>query len=499
MDYGTLDIEPNATLDDSGSITIEPGASYSPLGTVNTQPGVSLNLLNVSTPSFSGLSTSSITYGTDSTTISGTLDSNSSSQNVPADETIQVTLDGITQDAAIDDNDNFTTTVDTATLPASSTPYTIGFSYGGDADFTSATGSSTLTVRPASPSFNIVGTPPITYGATSTTIVGALVSNTGGPNVPEGETIQVTLDGVIQNVPLDDNDNFTATFNTSTLAASSTPYTISISYGGDGNFASASGSSTLAVNQAMPTFSIPSSPPITYGTATTTISGTLNANADGQTVPSGETVVVTLDGVTQSAKLNGSDSFSTTFNIITLAASSTPYTIGFSYGGDANFTSATGSSTLTVNQATPSITWNNPSPIAYFMPLGGNQLDASANVLGTFVYTPAAGTLLSAGTHSLSVTFTPTNAADYTSATATVPIVVLGTGVTVVGTQLYLVGGATTNDTVQINPAGSSNTGSTGVQVHAGSNGVNTQTTYGQTFSAIDVLARRQRERHAGQ
>jgi hypothetical protein len=47
-------------------------------------------------------------------------------------------------------------------------------------------------------------------------------------------------------------------------------------------------------------------------------------------------------------------------------------------------------------------------------------LDATANVPGTFVYTPVSGTVLSPGTHTLSVTFTPTDPIDYTTATATV-------------------------------------------------------------------------------
>ena len=36
------------------------------------------------------------------------------------------------------------------------------------------------------------------------------------------------------------------------------------------------------------------------------------------------------------------------------------------------------------------------------------------HVAGTFVYTPAAGTVLNAGSQTLSVTFTPTDAANYT-------------------------------------------------------------------------------------
>ena len=52
---------------------------------------------------------------------------------------------------------------------------------------------------------------------------------------------------------------------------------------------------------------------------------------------------------------------------------------------------------------------------------GATQLDATASVPGTFTYTPAAGTVLNAGKgQTLSVTFTPTDTTDYTTATATV-------------------------------------------------------------------------------
>ena len=43
---------------------------------------------------------------------------------------------------------------------------------------------------------------------------------------------------------------------------------------------------------------------------------------------------------------------------------------------------------------------------------------------GTFSYSPAAGTVLGAGTDTLSVTFTPTDTTDYATATATTTIAV---------------------------------------------------------------------------
>jgi hypothetical protein len=78
----------------------------------------------------------------------------------------------------------------------------------------------------------------------------------------------------------------------------------------------------------------------------------------------------------------------------------------------------------TVGKATPTITWATPAPIALGVPLSATQLNATANVSGTFAYTPAAGTLLSLGTHTLSVVFTPTDSTDYVPAKAQVSVLV---------------------------------------------------------------------------
>ena len=52
------------------------------------------------------------------------------------------------------------------------------------------------------------------------------------------------------------------------------------------------------------------------------------------------------------------------------------------------------------------------------------QLNGTTPLDGTFVYSPAAGTILMVGTKQLSVTFTPNDTANYTSATKVVPITV---------------------------------------------------------------------------
>ncbi len=79
---------------------------------------------------------------------------------------------------------------------------------------------------------------------------------------------------------------------------------------------------------------------------------------------------------------------------------------------------------LTVTKATPAITWPAPDPIAQGAAIGATQLNATATVPGSFAYTPAAGEILAPGVHELSVTFTPTDTLNYTTARAVVPLTV---------------------------------------------------------------------------
>jgi len=87
-----------------------------------------------------------------------------------------------------------------------------------------------------------------------------------------------------------------------------------------------------------------------------------------------------------------------------------------------NVTMPASSVTYSVSKATPVITWANPAAIVYGTPLSANQLNATANVPGTFTYTPAAGTILGVGTQTLSVVFTPNDTTDYSNTSATVQL-----------------------------------------------------------------------------
>jgi len=119
----------------------------------------------------------------------------------------------------------------------------------------------------------------------------------------------------------------------------------------------------------------------------------------------------------------------------------------------ANYNTLTGlaAGNFVIQKATPTITWAGPADIIYGTALSATQLNATASVGGSFVYTPASGTVLNAGNgQALQVNFTPTDTGNYNAANKTVHINVLKAnpvitwsnpadivyGVTLSGTQL---------------------------------------------------------------
>jgi len=117
---------------------------------------------------------------------------------------------------------------------------------------------------------------------------------------------------------------------------------------------------------------------------------------------------------------------------LTLSVGSYPAGGLSSYTGQitATVSSVTFSSNVTASdnvtfQQLPTINWATPAPIVYGTPLSSLQLDATSPLAGSFVYSPAAGTVLSVGAQVLNVTFTPNDTVDYTSGTATVTLNVI--------------------------------------------------------------------------
>jgi hypothetical protein len=173
------------------------------------------------------------------------------------------------------------------------------------------------------------------------------------------------------------------------------PHTLSVNFtpADTTNYSTASASSTLTVNQAAPVLNWTAPIAISYGTALS--AAQLNA----------------------SASVPGTFSYTPSFGTV-LAAGSHTLSVTFNPTDASDYSSATASVTLKVNESAPVLSWTAPAAISYGTALSAAQLNASASVPGTFSYTPSLGTVLAAGSHTLSVTFNPTDASDYSSATA---------------------------------------------------------------------------------
>ncbi|HMD97762.1 MAG TPA: MBG domain-containing protein [Terriglobia bacterium] len=243
----------------------------------------------------------------------------------------------------------------------------------------------------------------------------------------------------------------------------------------DSNYSFTYVAGNVTVNQVTPVITWPTPTPITYGTtlsstqlnATASVPGTfVYSPATGATPGAGtdtlsvtftptdttdntlatQTVSLTVNKATpvitwatpaaisygttlSSTQLNATASVPGTF-VYSPAAGTTPaggtdtLSVAFTPTDAADNTPATQTVSLTVNKATPVITWATLTPITYGTTLSSTQLNATASVPGTFVYSPAAGTTPAGGTDTLSVAFTPTDTADYNTATATVTLAV---------------------------------------------------------------------------
>ena len=170
----------------------------------------------------------------------------------------------------------------------------------------------------------------------------------------------------------------------------------------------------------------PATQPITLTAAVTDNSGTVSVGSVVFTITNGTTTVATTLPINV-----GGGMASTTFTL-PAGTHAGSYTISATYSGAPGLGGSTDTThLLTITRIAPVVTWASPTAVASGTVLGATQLNAHANIPGTFAYTPAAGTVLAAGLgQTLSATFTPTDAVDYTSATTSTTLNVVAASVT---------------------------------------------------------------------
>jgi hypothetical protein len=190
-------------------------------------------------------------------------------------------------------------------------------------------------------------------------------------------------------------DTFTISGSTPATVASavgSYPITYTVTGTDLANYAIASATGTLTITPA--TLSVvPANATRVYAAANPVMTGSVTGALNGD--------MFTVTGSTTATAMSPVGSYSITY---------TATGVNFA---DYTVTPATG--TLTITQATPTITWPSPAAIGYGTPLSAAQLNATASVAGIFNYMPAAGVVLPAGTVTLTAAFTPTDTTDYAS------------------------------------------------------------------------------------
>src|SRR6185436_264601 len=136
----------------------------------------------------------------------------------------------------------------------------------------------------------------------------------------------------------------------------------------------------------------------------------------------GRTVAFTINDAAVGSAVTNSSGVATLSNasLAGISAGTYPGAIRATFAGDVLIGAAVSApSALVVEKGTPSIYWPAPNPIVEGTALDGTQLNASSDVAGSFVYTPAAGTVLGIGTgQMLSAVFTPADAVNYNLASA---------------------------------------------------------------------------------
>jgi Glycoside hydrolase family 44 len=213
-----------------------------------------------------------------------------------------------------------------------------------------------------------------------------------------GQTLaSSTLSGGTASVP----GAFAWTTSTTAPATGTSSQSVTFTPTDASDYNTVAGSTNVTVSKATPTVSAwPTASAITYG----------------QTLASS-----TLSGGTASVP----GVFSWTTPATAPAAGTASQSVTFTPTDTTDYNAETGSASVTVNKATPTVSaWPTASAITYGQTLASSTLSGgTASVAGAFSWT-APTTQPTAGTPSESVTFTPTNAADYNTVTGSVSVTV---------------------------------------------------------------------------
>ena len=337
-----------------------------------------------------------------------------------------------------------------------------------DVNYTAGTQQSTFAVAQAVPSLAFTppsqvyyGSPAITLNATSNS-TGAVTYNVlSGPAALVGNTLTFTGTGSVSvRATVASDANYLSETNTEALAVLSPSPVINFSvpnrtYGDPAFAVNATSNSTGSF-----TYAVLSGPATVSGsTVTLTGAGTVTLRATQaaatpyltETQLASFTVAQASDSISFSLSnhtygdapialaATSASTGSITYSVLSGPATVSGNIVTFTGSGavllqasqaaDGNYLAGTQTAGFTVAVARPVVTWAQPASIEFGTPLSSRELNATATfqgntVPGTLTYTQSAGTLLPAGTDTLSVQFTPTNPTQFSAVSTSTTIVV---------------------------------------------------------------------------
>ncbi len=334
--------------------------------TASTGAGsASFSLTNVAQPTFSNLACATITYGTASATLGGTILAGSF---VPTGD-VNITVDNVTEQATIDASGDFSLAFPTAGLGVAGAPYTITYAYAGNGTFQPVTDSSpVLTVTQATPTLAVTG----------------VTSTYDG----ESQPASFTITGV-------NGENLTSlvtlTYNGSpNLPVNAGNYAVVATFPGDTNYAAISNASqSVVIAQATPTLNVTG----------------VKSTYDGQPQPASFTITgVNGDNLTSLVTLtyNGSPN---------LPVNAGNYAVVATFPGDTNYAAISNASqSVVIAQATPTLnvtgvksTYDGQPQPASFTITGVNGDNLTSLV--TLTYNGSPNLPVNAGTYAVDASF----------------------------------------------------------------------------------------------
>jgi Bacterial Ig-like domain (group 3) len=361
-----------ATISSTGTVQITATAnsvagSYTVVASTGEADTAAFALSNLYQASFSGVSDQTISYGSGSVTVAGTLADGS---EVPSTGNVAVTLAGDTQQASIGSDGGFSATfMNTSGLTVSGSPYAIDLTYGGNDIFAPISATFALTVAPAVPTVTAVDAGGIYNDSSYAATVG--VAGVGGASSSSLEGVKVS------------RSYYSGTYTSANQLTGVIPlvaapigagnYTVLASFPGSADYTSNAAVINFTIAQASPTVSVADAGGTYSGAAypaTATVAGIHGSS--GTSLEGASVAIAYYNGTYAAAgQLVG---------LTPLPAAPTDagaYTVLASFPGSADFTSGLALANFSIEPATPEV-----SVVDSGGPYSGTAFTATTTVAG---------------------------------------------------------------------------------------------------------------------